>query len=177
MAIASIINEVVNMISGSERENTPVGCFFVDAMKRQPKRIVRRDTFTVSPVANKKGEEDSRVRLLDVRLRFPRRNSATVKNTPCIHDAIPRRILFVQNSNEKSAGEPFNRKPINRASSSCSLSSKPTPCWNSRVCIAALPSQMESIAPTLQRDIFYLIVFHAAPLVSQRRAHSILLTF
>jgi hypothetical protein len=76
------------MISGSNRENTRAECFFVDVSKRQPRRIVRKDIFTVSRVAKKNEGRDFPVRPLDAPPPSPLKSSDTVKSIPCIHDVI-----------------------------------------------------------------------------------------
>jgi len=102
------------MISGSNRENTHVGCFFVDVNKRQLRRIVRKDIFTVLHAAKKNEERDFPVRPLDALLPSPPKSSATVKSTPCIHDVILQR----NPSQQRTDGELFNRTPMRRGFSS-----------------------------------------------------------
>jgi len=74
------------MISGSKKENTLVGCFFVDVSKKQRKRNAHKGIFTVSRVAKKSVGKDFLAKPTDVPPSSPRKNSATVKSIQCIHD-------------------------------------------------------------------------------------------
>jgi hypothetical protein len=108
MTIVSIISGTMNMISGSKKENTHVGCFFVDVSKRPRKRNAHKGIFTVSRVAKKSVGKDSLARPLDAPPPSPRKNSATVKSIRCIHDVILQRSLLQQ----RTDGELFNKTPM-----------------------------------------------------------------
>jgi hypothetical protein len=68
MTTVSIINGTVNTIGGSKKESTLVGCFFVDVIKRPPRRSVHKGIFIALHVVKKKGGRNFLVRLLDVPL-------------------------------------------------------------------------------------------------------------
>jgi hypothetical protein len=80
MTIVSIISGIMNMISGSKKENILVGCFFVDVSKRQRKRNAHKGMFTVSRVVKKSVEKDSLARPLDAPPPSLPKSSDTVKS-------------------------------------------------------------------------------------------------
>jgi len=98
------------MISGSKKENTHVGCFFVDVSKKQQKRNAHKGIFTVSRVAKKSVGKDFLARLLDALPPSPQKSSAIVKSIRCIHGVILQKSLLQQ----RTDGELFNKTPMRR---------------------------------------------------------------